>query len=129
MASWQWWLVMGDGMSTVMQIFSEIEPGHAALQQLPPLVYDKLCKLAADNLAHEKPVQTLQTAALLHEAYLGLVQTEPNQHWENSRHFSSAAAEAMRPSLSSRPDRSRTVENSGLRPRARNPLRSTAHEW
>src|SRR5262245_66155646 len=61
-----------------------------------PLVYDELRKLAAVNLAHEKPGQTLQPTALVHEAYLRLVDVDQAQHWNSRRHFFAAAAEAMR---------------------------------
>jgi RNA polymerase sigma factor (TIGR02999 family) len=81
-------------MSEVTRILSAIEKGdpHAA-QQLLPLVYDELRKLAAQKLAQEKPGQTLQATALVHEAYLRLV---GDQQFANRRHFFAAAAEAMR---------------------------------
>jgi RNA polymerase sigma factor (TIGR02999 family) len=84
-------------MSEVTQILSAIEEGepHAA-EQLLPLVYDELRKLAAQKLAHEKPGQTLQATALVHEAYLRLVDTEQAQRWHGRGHFFAAAAEAMR---------------------------------
>jgi RNA polymerase sigma factor (TIGR02999 family) len=85
-------------MSEVTQILSAIEQGdpHAA-GQLLPLVYDELRKLAAQKLAHEKPGQTLQATALVHEAYLTrLVDAEQAQHWNSKGHFFAAAAEAMR---------------------------------
>jgi RNA polymerase sigma factor (TIGR02999 family) len=84
-------------MSEVTHILSAIEQGdsHAA-GQLLPLVYDELRKLAAQKLAQEKPGQTLQATALVHEAYLRLVDTEKAQHWDSRRHFFAAAAEAMR---------------------------------
>jgi RNA polymerase sigma factor (TIGR02999 family) len=89
-------------MSEVTRILSAIEQGdpHAA-EQLLPLVYDELRKLAAQKLAHEKPGQTLQATALVHEAYLRLVAS--SQHgsqdetsWSSCGHFFAAAAEAMR---------------------------------
>ena len=81
-------------MSDVTQILSQIESGDpAAAKQLLPLVYAELRKLAAAKLAQEKPGQTLQATALIHEAYLRLV---GNQQFENRRHFLAAAAEAMR---------------------------------
>jgi RNA polymerase sigma factor (TIGR02999 family) len=84
-------------MSDVTQILSAIEQGdpHAA-EQLLPLVYDELRKLAAAKLAHEKPGQTLQATALVHEAYLRLVDTDKSPHWNSRGHFFAAAAEAMR---------------------------------
>jgi RNA polymerase sigma factor (TIGR02999 family) len=84
-------------MSQVTQILSAIEQGdpHAA-EQLLPLVYDELRKLAARKLAHEAPGQTLQATALVHEAYLRLVDVDQAQHWNSRGHFFAAAAEAMR---------------------------------
>jgi RNA polymerase sigma factor (TIGR02999 family) len=84
-------------MSDVTQILSAIEQGdpHAA-EQLLPLVYDELRKLAAQKLAQEKPGHTLQATALVHEAYLRLVDTDKVRHWDDRRHFFAAAAEAMR---------------------------------
>ena len=84
-------------MSDVTQILSAIEQGdpHAA-EQLLSLVYDELRKLAAQKLAFEKPGQTLQATALVHEAYLRLVDTEKAQRWNSCGHFFAAAAEAMR---------------------------------
>src|SRR5262244_1380899 len=84
-------------MSDVTRILSAIERGepHAA-DQLLPLVYDELRKLAAQKLAHEKPGHTLQATALVHEAYLRLVDVERAQHWDSRGHFFAAAAEAMR---------------------------------
>jgi RNA polymerase sigma factor (TIGR02999 family) len=84
-------------MSHVTQILNAIEQGdpHAA-EQLLPLVYDELRQLAAQRLAQEKPGQTLQATALVHEAYLRLVDTEKAQQWNSRGHFFAAAAEAMR---------------------------------
>jgi RNA polymerase sigma factor (TIGR02999 family) len=84
-------------MSEVTRILSALEHGdpHAA-DQLLPLVYHELRKLAADRLAKEKPGQTLQATALVHEAYLRLVDTDKVQHWNSRGHFFAAAAEAMR---------------------------------
>jgi RNA polymerase sigma factor (TIGR02999 family) len=84
-------------MTDVTRILSAIEQGdpHAA-QQLLPLVYDELRQLAAQKLAQEKPGQTLDATALVHEAYLRLVDVEPSQHWNSKGHFFAAAAEAMR---------------------------------
>ena len=84
-------------MSDVTRILSAIEQGdpHAA-EQLLPLVYDELRKLAAHKLAREKPGQTLQATALVHEAYLRLVDVDKAQAWKSRGHFFAAAAEAMR---------------------------------
>src|SRR5262245_33128182 len=84
-------------MSDVTRILSAIEQGdpHAA-DQLLPLVYDELRKLAAQRLASEKPGQTLQATALVHEAYVRLVDVKQAQHWNSRGHFYAAAAEAMR---------------------------------
>ena len=84
-------------MSDVTRILSAIEQGdpHAAAQLLP-LVYDELRRLAAQKLAQEKPGQTLQATALVHEAYLRLVGTKAAQRWDSRGHFFAAAAEAMR---------------------------------
>jgi RNA polymerase sigma factor (TIGR02999 family) len=84
-------------MSEVARILSAVEQGdpHAA-EQLLPLVYDELRKLAAAKLASEAPGQTLQPTALVHEAYLRLVGGEPARAWDGRGHFFAAAAEAMR---------------------------------
>jgi RNA polymerase sigma factor (TIGR02999 family) len=82
-------------MTDVTRILSAIEQGDAhAAEQLLPLVYDELRMLAAHKLAQEKPGQTLQATALVHEAYLRLV--DQVQHWNGRGHFFAAAAEAMR---------------------------------
>src|SRR5271163_3605037 len=84
-------------MSEVTRILSAIENGdpHAAAQLLP-LVYDELRKLAAQRLAQEQPGQTLQATALVHEAYLRLVEGDKAAQWNSRAHFFGAAAEAMR---------------------------------
>jgi RNA polymerase sigma factor (TIGR02999 family) len=84
-------------MGEVTLILSAMEQGdtHAA-DQLLPLVYDALRKLAAQKLAQERPGQTLEATALVHEAYLRLVDVEHAQHWNSRGHFYAAAAEAMR---------------------------------
>jgi RNA polymerase sigma factor (TIGR02999 family) len=84
-------------MSEVTRILSAIDQGdpHAA-EQLLPLVYEELRKLAAHKLAHEQPGQTLQATALVHEAYLRLVDAEQARQWNSRGHFFAAAAEAMR---------------------------------
>src|SRR5262245_35441489 len=84
-------------MSDVTRILSQIDAGDpSAAEQLLPLVYDELRKLAAAKLAHEKPGQTLQATALVHEAYLRLVDVDRVQRWNSRGHFFAAAAEAMR---------------------------------
>jgi RNA polymerase sigma factor (TIGR02999 family) len=87
-------------MSQVTRILSAIEQGDPqATEQLLPLVYEELRKLAAQKLAQEKPGQTLQTTALVHEAYLRLVggaEADDRPRWDSCRHFFTAAAEAMR---------------------------------
>lgn len=84
-------------MSDVTQILSRIDQGDpAAAGELLPLVYDELRKLAAQRLAAEKPGQTLQATALVHDAYLRLVDGAEAQRWDSRGHFFSAAAEAMR---------------------------------
>jgi RNA polymerase sigma factor (TIGR02999 family) len=84
-------------MSDVTHILSAIEHGDpSAAEQLLPLVYAELRQLAAQKLSHERPGQTLQATALVHEAYLRLVDVEEAQRWNSRRHFFAAAAEAMR---------------------------------
>ena len=84
-------------MSDVTHILSQIESGDpSAAEQLLPLVYDELRKLAAAKLAQEKPGQTLQATALVHEAYLRLVGGKSADGWDHRGHFFAAAAEAMR---------------------------------
>jgi len=104
-------------MSEVMRILTAIEQGNPrAAEELLPLVYDELRKLAARKLAKEKPGQTLQATALVHEAYLRLVGSDQDQSWENSGHFLAAAAEAMRRILIDRArDRKRLKRGGGRR--------------
>src|SRR5262245_65873720 len=84
-------------MNDLTRILTAIEQGDPrAAAQLLPLVYDELRMLAARKLAHEKPGQTLQATALVHEAYLRLVGTDPARPWDGRSHFYAAAAEAMR---------------------------------
>ncbi|KAA0131510.1 sigma-70 family RNA polymerase sigma factor [Gimesia chilikensis] len=84
-------------MSDVTMILSRIEHGNPeAAEQLLPIVYDELRKLAAARLANESPEQTLQATALVHEAYIRLVDVEQAQRWDSRGHFFAAAAEAMR---------------------------------
>jgi RNA polymerase sigma factor (TIGR02999 family) len=84
-------------MDAITRVLNAIEHGdpHAA-EQLLPLVYDELRQLAAERMAQEKPGQTLQATALVHEAYLRLVGGEQTRDWDGRRHFFAAAAEAMR---------------------------------
>lgn len=85
------------GMADVTLILSRIEHGDSdAADQLLPLVYDELRKLAAARLANENPGQTLQATALVHDAYIRLVDVEQAQRWDSRGHFFAAAAEAMR---------------------------------
>jgi RNA polymerase sigma factor (TIGR02999 family) len=85
------------GMNDVTWILKQIDAGDpSAAEHLLPLVYDELRKLAAARLAHEAPGQTLQATALVHEAYLRLVDVERAQRWDSRGHFFAAAAEAMR---------------------------------
>ena len=84
-------------MTDVTRILLDIEQGDTkAAEQLLPLVYDELRRLAAQKLAHEQPNQTLQATALVHEAYLRLVGGQQTQDWDGRGHFVAAAAEAMR---------------------------------
>jgi RNA polymerase sigma factor (TIGR02999 family) len=110
--------VMLDLMSEVTRILSAIEQGDpAAAEQLLPLVYDELRHLAAQRLAQEKPGQTIQATALVHEAYLRLVSGEAPQRWDGRRHFFAAAAEAMRRILVENARRKRSVKHGGRRAR------------
>jgi RNA polymerase sigma factor (TIGR02999 family) len=101
-------------MSQVTRILSAIEQGdsHAA-EQLLPLVYDELRSLAAAKLAQEKPGQTLQATALVHEAYLRLVDVAKAQQWNSRGHFFAAAAEAMRRILVEQARRRKAVKRGG----------------
>jgi len=84
-------------MHEVTRILSAIGQGDPqAAEQLLPLVYDELRQLAAEKMANEKPGQTLQATALVHEAYIRLVDVKEAQHWDSRGHFFVAAAEAMR---------------------------------
>jgi RNA polymerase sigma factor (TIGR02999 family) len=105
-------------MSEVTRILSAIEHGdpHAA-DQLLPLVYDELRRLAAQKLVQEKPGQTLQATALVHEAYLRLVDTDQDQHWNSRGHFFAAAAEAMRRILIEQVRRKHSQRQGGARHR------------
>ena len=101
-------------MSDVTQILSQIEHGDpAAAERLLPLVYNELRKLAAAKLANEKPGQTLQATALVHEAYIRLVDAENVPRWDSRRHFFAAAAESMRRILIDNARRKQTQKRGG----------------
>ena len=103
-------------MNDVTRLLSAIEQGDpSAAGQLLPLVYDELRRLAAQRLAQEKPGQTLQATALVHEAYLRLVDADGARHWNSRGHFFAAAAEAMRRILIERARRRRAVVHGGRR--------------
>lgn len=105
-------------MKEVTRILSAIERGDPrAAEQLLPLVYDELRKLAAQRLAQEKPGQTLQATALVHEAYLRLVGSDRDQHWDSRGHFFAAAAEAMRRILLNRARDKKRLKRGGDRRR------------
>jgi RNA polymerase sigma factor (TIGR02999 family) len=105
-------------MTDVTRVLSAIEAGdrHAA-EQLLPLVYDELRKLASAKLAQEEPGQTLQATALVHEAYIRLVDVEKAQHWNSRGHFFAAAAQAMRRILVENARRKRSAKHGGGRQR------------
>src|SRR6516162_3576414 len=101
-------------MNDVTRILSAIEQGDPqAAAQLLPLVYDELRRLAAQKMAQEKPGQTLQATALVHEAYLRLVDTQKAQAWNSRGHFFAAAAEAMRRILVENARRKRSLKRGG----------------
>jgi RNA polymerase sigma factor (TIGR02999 family) len=105
-------------MSDVTPILSAIEQGDpSAAERLLPLVYDELRRLAAAKLANEKPGQTLQTTALVHEAYIRLVDIDKAQRWNSRGHFFAAAAEAMRRILINRARDKGRRKRGGGRPR------------
>ncbi len=105
-------------MHDVTQVISQIESGTpGAAEKLLPLLYDELRKLAEHKLAHEKPGQTLQATALVHEAYVRLVDVKNSQNWNSRGHFFSAAAEAMRRILIERARRRACVKHGGDRRR------------
>ncbi|HZN96925.1 MAG TPA: ECF-type sigma factor [Gemmatimonadales bacterium] len=105
-------------MSEVRRILDDIQQGDPrAAEQLLPLVYDELRKLAAARLAREKPGQTLQATALVHEAYLRLVDVNHAQTWKNRGHFFAAAAESMRRILVEAARRKRRLKRGGDRHR------------
>jgi RNA polymerase sigma factor (TIGR02999 family) len=103
-------------MSDVTQILNAIEEGDTqAAEQLLPLVYAELRKLAAQKLAEEKPGQTLEATALVHEAYVRLVDVANAQRWNSRGHFFAAAAEAMRRILVEQARRKQTDKHGGGR--------------
>jgi RNA polymerase sigma factor (TIGR02999 family) len=105
-------------MTEVTRILSAIEQGDPqAAEQLLPLVYDELRRLAAHKLAQEKPGQTLQATALVHEAYLRLVGSDQGKAWDNRGHFFAAAAEAMRRILVENARRKRSGKHGGAHAR------------
>jgi RNA polymerase sigma factor (TIGR02999 family) len=101
-------------MSDVTRILSQIESGDpSAADKLLPLVYNELRQLAAAKLADEKPGQTLQATALVHDAFIRLVDVDKAQHWSSRGHFFAAAAEAMRRILVERARRRERVRHGG----------------
>jgi len=101
-------------MNAFTRILGQIEDGdRGAAERLLPLVYDELRKLAAHRLAREKPGQTLQATALVHEAFVRLVDPEFAQHWDSRGHFFAAAAEAMRRILVDQARKKRTLRRGG----------------
>jgi RNA polymerase sigma factor (TIGR02999 family) len=101
-------------MTDVTRILSEIEAGDPnAAEKLLPLVYEQLRELAAARLAQEKPGQTLQATALVHEAYVRLVDAAQVQQWNSRGHFFAAAAEAMRRILVEQARRKQAVKHGG----------------
>ncbi len=105
-------------MTDVTQILSEIEHGDpTAAERLLPILYSELRKLAAAKLANEKPGQTLQATALVHEAYLRLVDVDQSQNWHSRGHFFAAAAEAMRRILIDNAHRKKSLKRGGNRKR------------
>jgi RNA polymerase sigma factor (TIGR02999 family) len=105
-------------MSDVTCILSAIERGDPqATEQLLPLVYDELRRLAARRIARENPGQTLDATALVHEAYIRLVNVEQELKWDSRGHFFAAAAEAMRRILVERARRKLAVKHGGLQRR------------
>jgi RNA polymerase sigma factor (TIGR02999 family) len=101
-------------MGDVTRILADIEQGDPrAAEQLLPLVYDELRKLAAQKMAHENPGQTLEATALVHEAYVRLVDREKVQDWDSRGHFFAAAAESMRRILVDSARRRASLKNGG----------------
>src|SRR5882672_3328424 len=105
-------------MSDVTRLLDAAAAGDPkAAAELLPLVYDELRRLAAAHLADEKPGQTLQPTALVHEAYVRLVGPDPDQHWGGRGHFFAAAAEAMRRILIEAARRKKRIKHGGGRER------------
>jgi len=105
-------------MEHVTRILQKIEEGDpTAADELLPLIYDELRALAAQRMRHERPGQTLDATALVHDAYLRLVDVEQAQHWNSSGHFFAAAAEAMRRLLIERARRKKRIRHGGGRQR------------
>src|SRR3954471_19179543 len=101
-------------MNEMTQMLAVVGPGEPrAAEQLLPLVYSELRRLAARKLAHEAPGQTLQATGLVHEAYMRLVDVEKAQHWNSRGHFFAAAAEAMRRILVEQARRKRRLRRGG----------------
>ena len=101
-------------MSDVTHILSQIESGDpSAAEQLLPLVYEELRKLAAVRLGQEKPGQTLQATALVHDAFIQLVDGDEVKHWNSRGHFFAAAAEAMRRILVDQARRKQAIKRGG----------------
>jgi RNA polymerase sigma factor (TIGR02999 family) len=106
------------GMGDITRIVDAAAQGDPqAASRLLPLVYDELRRLAAQRLGHEKPGQTLQATALVHEAYLRLVDVDQGQHWNSRGHFFAAAAEAMRRILVDNARRKQRPKHGGQRQR------------
>ncbi|MHB8973799.1 MAG: sigma-70 family RNA polymerase sigma factor [Pirellulaceae bacterium] len=105
-------------MCDVTHILGEIEAGDPlAADKLMTLIYDELRKLAAEKMAQENPGQTLQATALVHEAYIRLVNVDQPQHWDSRGHFFAAAAEAMRRILIDRARDKKRLKRDGCRRR------------
>jgi RNA polymerase sigma factor (TIGR02999 family) len=117
---WEWKnaLCMMTAMTEVTRILEQMNQGDpSAAEQLLPLLYDELRKLAAERMAQEKPGQTLQATALVHEAYLRLMGVDKVQHWNSRGHFFAAAAEAMRRILVEQARRKQRHKHGGERQR------------
>src|SRR5262245_40295951 len=113
-----WPAVILDLMNEITRILGAIEQGESrAAGHLLPLVYEELRRLAAEKMAQERPGQTLQATALVHEAYLRLVDVEKAQHWTSRGHFFAAAAEAMRRILVENARRKKSAKHGGGRER------------
>ncbi len=107
-------------MTDVTRIFAQIEQGDpSAAEQLLPLVHGELRRLAATKLAHERPGQTLQATALVHEAFVRLVDNNKEVRWDNRGHFFGAAAEAMRRILVERARQKQSLRHGGGHARQR----------